>query len=563
MNERSRDRAPVMRENVYGHQKRLRFLLERIENLREAWGLMPEQVRVLDVGCGTGVMITRPLAEQGYQVTGLDIDKESIVLARDLHSAASLPNLRFVEGSIEMQPWVKVFHAVICSEVLEHQPNPSALIRSMRKCITDSGLLLITVPNGYGLFELDSFLWHQLNRIRGFSRVALAAEIRLKQFFLRLIGSQLDLAVREYENSPERRATLNERQPHCQFFTWTRLCNLVSQSGFSLIASANSSFWAGPLANYVLREFNTLIRINTRVADFLPRCAASGWYLCFTPSPSPERTDGAGIKQRTVRHWTATPIGTQTTGFSSPHEPFTKPYFDDNARFRYETYAPWIREVAGFDRHLGKRVLEVGCGMGTDLLEFAKGNANVIGIDLTPRHLKLSRKRFELNGFKGNFVVADAESLPFQDASFDHVYSIGVLHHIPHPRLAAAEIHRVLKPGGEALVILYHKQSLHYWLRVVVQQGGKALIRAMLQGHPWSISLSRLLSASTDGLQNPLTKAFSRREGEDLFRSFHHVQSSIAHLNPDDFPGGALLPRRALQRLARYVGWYLILRATK
>ena len=83
----------------------------------------------------------------------------------------------------------------------------------------------------------------------------------------------------------------------------------------------------------------------------------------------------SSIKDRTVKHWSAVPIGTQTVGFSSEHEEFSKEYFEDQSRFRYDVYAPWLRSVAGFERFPGKALLEVGCGMGSDLLEFARNSA--------------------------------------------------------------------------------------------------------------------------------------------------------------------------------------------
>src|SRR5580698_7762168 len=91
---------------------------------------------------------------------------------------------------------------------------------------------------------------------------------------------------------------------------------------------------------------------------------------------------------------------------------------------RYSIY-PWLYEVAEFRKHAGERVLEIGCGTGADLLQFAKHGAIATGVDLAPKHVELARKRL------GNLAVvrqADMRHLPFQDESFDYVYSHGVLH---------------------------------------------------------------------------------------------------------------------------------------
>ncbi len=269
------------------------------------------------------------------------------------------------------------------------------------------------------------------------------------------------------------------------------------------------------------------------------------------------------IKTRTAQHWSRHPIGTETTGFASSHEAFTKGYFEDHAHFRYETYAPWLPAVAGFSRYRGQRVLDVGCGLGTDLLEFARGGATVTGIDLTPRHIVLAKRRFELLGAAGRFVVGDAEALPFRNGTFDFVYSCGVLHHTPDTLMAVDEIYRMLRPGGEALIVLYHKHSLFYWLSLWLNRVPREFMKSLLRGRPGAFSFQRLLAEFTDGPGNPLTKVFSRGEGLRLYAKFRDVTAEVHHLNPQDFPLGHLVPRSLLARLARRVGWYLVLRGVK
>ncbi len=270
------------------------------------------------------------------------------------------------------------------------------------------------------------------------------------------------------------------------------------------------------------------------------------------------------IKRRTIEHWSTVPIGTQTTGFSSSEVRFTKEYFEEHARFRYEVYAPWLRAVAGFDQHRGQKILEVGCGMGTDLLEFARNGADVTGLDLTPRHLELARRRFELFGHQGRFVAGDAEQLPFPDNTFDFVFSNGVLHHTPDTQKAVDETCRVLKPGSTALIILYHRHSLAYYGGILLKSGTKRFAGHILRGkNPFRFSLRRVLSASTDGEENPLTKVYSRREGIRLMRNFRSVQTEVWHLNRGDFPLSGVFPASLLSKLSRRVGWYLVLRGRK
>lgn len=118
---------------------------------------------------------------------------------------------------------------------------------------------------------------------------------------------------------------------------------------------------------------------------------------------------------------------------------------------RYSTY-PWLYNAAEFRKHQGEKVLEVGCGTGADLLQFAKHGALATGVDLTTNHVELARIRV------GGLAVihqADARHLPFENESFDYVYSHGVLHHCDEPEQVVREMFRVLRPGGRFNVQVY------------------------------------------------------------------------------------------------------------
>lgn len=118
---------------------------------------------------------------------------------------------------------------------------------------------------------------------------------------------------------------------------------------------------------------------------------------------------------------------------------------------RYRIY-PWLYEAAEFCQHAGEKVLEVGCGTGSDLLQFAKHGAIATGVDITQAHLALACERV---GSLAAVVEGDATSLPFPDSSFDYVYSHGVIHHSNQPERIVAEILRVLKRGGRFNIHVY------------------------------------------------------------------------------------------------------------
>ena len=263
-------------------------------------------------------------------------------------------------------------------------------------------------------------------------------------------------------------------------------------------------------------------------------------------------------KQRAREQWGEDPAGAV---YGGEHEFGTREFFDEVERHRYEEYAPWMPEVMGFDQFAGKRLLEVGCGMGTDLLRFARGRARVTGIDLTPRSLEISRRHLSLYGEAGDFANADCERLPFADDSFDVVYSNGVLHHTPDTAGAVLEIHRVLRPGGLARVMLYHRGSFAYWSQVIVRYG--VLRGEFLRGKSAADIMSRYVEFNAGG-GRPLVKVYSRREARELFSMFREVKVQVEQLIESElFLLGRLIPRNIFRRLQKSVGWNVIVSARK
>jgi SAM-dependent methyltransferase len=130
----------------------------------------------------------------------------------------------------------------------------------------------------------------------------------------------------------------------------------------------------------------------------------------------------------------------------------------DDYRFDKLRYLPELVDFSGF---AGRRLLEVGCGIGTDLARFAGGGARVTGIDLSQTAIDLAAKNFATLGLTGDLRVADGEALPFADAAFDVVYGHGVLQYAVRPERLIAEAHRVLVPGGQAIFMVYNRIS---WL---------------------------------------------------------------------------------------------------
>lgn len=209
-------------------------------------------------------------------------------------------------------------------------------------------------------------------------------------------------------------------------------------------------------------------------------------------------------------------------------------------RLRYEL-EPEILSFADFHSAGGKRVLEIGVGMGADFLRWVRAGAEATGVDLTERAVALTRQRLLAEGLQADVRVADAESLPFPDREFDLVYSWGVLHHTPAPGKALAEAQRVLKPGGELKVMLYHRRSwvaLAAWIRY-----------CFMRGKPLST-----LQDAVANIESPGTHAYTPAEIYQLLGELHDISimPSLSHWD-----------RRCAPLLARLLGdsrgWFLLI----
>jgi SAM-dependent methyltransferase len=263
-------------------------------------------------------------------------------------------------------------------------------------------------------------------------------------------------------------------------------------------------------------------------------------------------------KQRARDQWSHDPCGAE---YGKELEFGSREFFDSVEKQRYQNYAPWMPRVMGFDQFAGKRLLEVGCGMGTDLLQFARGGAICTGADLTPRSIEISRGRFEVYGFPGTFLITDGERLPFPDESFDVVYSNGVLHHTPDTAGAVREIYRVLRPGGIAKVMLYYRHSLNYWGEMILHRG--VLRGELLRGRSPEEIMSRWVEYS-EKEGRPLVKVYSRTKARKLFQDFKSVDFEIDQMTRAEFYGlSSLIPDQMFQFLRKHFGWNLIITATK
>jgi SAM-dependent methyltransferase len=272
---------------------------------------------------------------------------------------------------------------------------------------------------------------------------------------------------------------------------------------------------------------------------------------------APEAVD---YKHAAVEQWSADPCG------NAEGEPGTREYFERLVAMRLD-YAPWMVDELDYDGTRDLDVLDVGSGQGIDLALYARAGARVTGIDLTPRHVQLARAHLDAVGLNATVIHGDGEALPFADASFDRVSSNGVLHHTPDMMAALYEIARVLRPGGDARIIVYNRRSFHYWLTQVLWHG---LMQGRLyRAHSMRRVLSETVEFSSIGAR-PLVLVYSPRQLAEMLRraGFVQIQTHARHFQPDDtqvtkviarVPGlRSVLRRPLLDWLGRIGGWYLV-----
>jgi SAM-dependent methyltransferase len=213
-----------------------------------------------------------------------------------------------------------------------------------------------------------------------------------------------------------------------------------------------------------------------------------------------------------------------------------------------------------YDRYTSGRVLEIGCGMGTMAMQWAKHGSSYTGVDLSPMSIKMSARRFELFGYDGTFVLSDARHLPFADEMFDFGYSWGVLHHSPDLAQSLREMMRVIRKGGEFEIMLYNRNSLLYRYFIQYRQG-------FLNREAQFLGPLELASRYTDDFAregNPHTWPVTKREVGAILagrvsnlRFWIHgldVRSHLAFLVP---VLGSRLPAWAIKPWWRRFGWSL------
>ncbi len=285
------------------------------------------------------------------------------------------------------------------------------------------------------------------------------------------------------------------------------------------------------------------------------------------------------VKEEIRNFWNENPVGSNFVTYEKGKE-----FYQKYDQFRYETEGHILKELDAINFE-AKKVLEIGIGQGADSMQIAERGALYYGVDLTEESVRRVKERFKL--FEKNWEeisVADARKLPYESGFFDVVYTHGVIHHSPKIRAIVSEIYRVLKPGGKAIAMVYHKNSVNYHLSIAIVRRLGLLVLALF---PFMISIVRdvtgerkeriikhikalkssglsylrmrnFIHKSTDGPDNVYSSVWSRKSIKLVFKGFSTIDTRVHFLNERHLLGFQyILPAFAKKKLAAKYGWHL------
>jgi 2-polyprenyl-3-methyl-5-hydroxy-6-metoxy-1,4-benzoquinol methylase len=244
----------------------------------------------------------------------------------------------------------------------------------------------------------------------------------------------------------------------------------------------------------------------------------------------------------------------------------TKEYFDQVEERKYFV-EPHIPSFAQFENWRGKRVLEIGCGIGTDTINFARAGAFVTAVELSEKSMELAKKRAVLFGLQDRitFVLADAEKLAqfIPEQQFDLIYSFGVLHHTPNPEKAFLQILKLSHPGTTVKIMVYHRRS---W---------KVLWILLTYGKCRFWRLTKIVARHSEAQTGcPVTYIYTKLEGQKLLNDigFKITNVQVEHIFPFRIKDYIqyryvkvwyfrFVPERFFHWLEHKLGWHLCITA--
>ena len=280
--------------------------------------------------------------------------------------------------------------------------------------------------------------------------------------------------------------------------------------------------------------------------------------------------------------WSTHPCGSQ---YSSNTD--RKRYFEEIETHRYKKIRS-IKGIAGFDKFKGKKVLEVGCGLGTDGRQFARNGAIYTGINLDAGSTFYATDGFNLLNVPGQVIQMNAEKMEFPNETFDHIYSHGVIHHSPNTEQIVREMYRVLRPGGTINVMIYNRTSINYYFEILFLRKIFRLLlypkwapgffskitgfeKSLLERHREimvneKMTKERWIAINTDGPDCPIAKVYNQKEADKMFvdSGFKGIENFRRYFNKEHYSFiGKLIPNSFADVLGNRFGWHRWIKASK
>lgn len=255
-------------ENVYGHTKKVRLALDAIGRMHQR--APAKTFNILDIGCGSGFAVTRFLTAYGDRVLGIDFHPPNVEYANK-HFGSELLGFACLDAT-RLRDEGKRYDVVVLTDVLEHLDQPQDLVALVHDLVVPDGRVIVTIPNGFGVFEIESFV-HRLPAAGWVLDRCFAAAAAIGNRWIAK-GRWTSLLNRQPADLP-----YNSESPHVQWFTQSRFRSMLEAAGFEIKSFRNLSTFSGPFSNYAFGPFVGACELNARLADGLPPALASAWWV--------------------------------------------------------------------------------------------------------------------------------------------------------------------------------------------------------------------------------------------------------------------------------------------
>jgi SAM-dependent methyltransferase len=271
-----------IKPDYWSHKKRFDFIKKYADCYTNP--------KILDLACGTGILAAFPLAELGYDVTGVDIDPRSIDAAQKVNP---FPNLKFVCSDFRDYHPDEKYDLIVAGYIMEHLEKPEELLPAIYQLLAPGGRAIITIPNGYGPHEIEQAIyyrffepWDYIYKIRYFNQTLTAIKLYALGQGWHPPTYKPPLAGLEM--------TVNVECGHQVKITYPWFMQMAHSAGFVVTEMQKGALLHGQITGHIMCNFRPTIWFNTRIADLLPSWMASNWFFALRKARGKESYEWCG-----------------------------------------------------------------------------------------------------------------------------------------------------------------------------------------------------------------------------------------------------------------------------